>query len=662
MPWNDKAGKSKGFAFIEFNTAEEADRARHTMDKHPFDAKHRFSVNTLTEIDSYIDMDEKFVEPEPEEFKTKEHLRAWLADPQGRDQYVTYRADDVTVYWHGKPAQTEIAEERQNWTDLYVQWSPQGTLFATMHRQGVKLWGGPSFQLIQRFAHPLIKRVDFSPDERYLVTFERISIPENAPQGPQYLGKENEGDYVAVWDVKTGHLKRTFPRSFPVGEDEATSKNPMWPPLKWSHDGKYVARITPGQQISVYSLPDFGLVDKKSIKIEGVVDFEWCPLGDKDYDEDAKDAKGKGPKKARESMLAYWTPEIGNQPARASLMSFPSRVQLRSKNLFNVSDCKIFFHNQGDFLCVKVDRHTKTKKPASCNLEVFRLREKDIPVEVLEPKDTVIDFAWEPKGERFVIISTNDPNYGTGVVGVQIKTDVSFYQLDRARNDFRLLKTLGARTTNVIKWSPKGRHVVLASMGSGSKSDLEFWDVDFNVDDFSRKDPAAPVAERKEEWGAGMQMMTSVDHYGVTDVEWDPSGRYVATSVSVWRHSVENGYAIWDFRGQEQQRHLVDRFKQFAWRPRPRTLLTKEQQKTIRKNLKEYSRQFEEEDAAQESNVSAELIQARKRAINEWNAWRARVKSETPAKKKTAKKLEEEKEEAVELIDELIDETVEILD
>ena len=126
---------------------------------------------------------------------------------------------------------------------------------------------------------------------------------------------------------------------------------------------------------------------------------------------------------------------------------------------------------------------------------------------------------------------------------------------------------------------------------------------------------------------------------------------------------VENGFAIWDFRGHEQQRHLVDRFKQFAWRPRPRTLLTKEQQKAIRKNLKEYSRQFEEEDAAQESNVSAELTQARKRAINEWNAWRARVKQEMPARKrKAAAQREEEKKEAVELIDELIEETVEILD
>jgi translation initiation factor 3 subunit B len=215
-------------------------------------------------------------------------------------------------------------------------------MLATIHRQGVKLWGGPSFQLIQRFAHPFIKRVDFSPDERYLITFERISIPENAPQGPQYLGKENEGDWVAVWDVRTGHLKKSFPRTFPVGEDETTSKNPIWPPLKWSPDGKYCARITPGQHISVYSLPDFALVDKKTLKVEGVVDFEWCPLGEKDLEEDAKDGKSKTPKKARENILAYWTPEIGNQPARASLISFPSRAPLRSKNLFNVSEvCRL---------------------------------------------------------------------------------------------------------------------------------------------------------------------------------------------------------------------------------------------------------------------------------------------------------------------------------
>src|SRR5882757_2450894 len=42
-------------------------------------------------------------------FSLQEHLRAWLADPHGRDQYVTYRGDDVEIHWHGKPSQCEVA-------------------------------------------------------------------------------------------------------------------------------------------------------------------------------------------------------------------------------------------------------------------------------------------------------------------------------------------------------------------------------------------------------------------------------------------------------------------------------------------------------------------------------------------------------------------------
>lgn len=124
---------------------------------------------------------------------------------------------------------------------------------------------------------------------------------------------------------------------------------------------------------------------------------------------------------------------------------------------------------------------------------------------------------------------------------------------------------------------------------------------------------------------------------------------------------LENGYAIWDFRGQELEKHILDRFKQFIWRPRPRSLLSKEQQRQIRKNLREYSRAFDEEDAAEESNVSAELVAHRKRLVDEWNAWRARCKRDIAEEKRSqGQKLngehhEEEKEEIEEWIDEVIE-------
>ena len=78
--------------------------------------------------------------------------------------------------------------------------------------------------------------------------------------------------------------------------------------------------------------------------------------------------------------------------------------------------------------------------------------------------------------------------------------------------------------------------MVLATVGSSSKSELEFWDLDFNSDDANRREG------QNTDWGSGIQLLGTADHYGVTDVEWDPSGRYFATSASAWTHTVRWSY------------------------------------------------------------------------------------------------------------------------
>jgi translation initiation factor 3 subunit B len=40
-----------------------------------------------------------------------------------------------------------------------------------MHQAGIALWGGESWAKIIKFEHPNVKLVDFSPNEKYVVTW-----------------------------------------------------------------------------------------------------------------------------------------------------------------------------------------------------------------------------------------------------------------------------------------------------------------------------------------------------------------------------------------------------------------------------------------------------------------------------------------------------------
>ena len=134
---------------------------------------------------------------------------------------------------------------------------------------------------------------------------------------------------------------------------------------------------------------------------------------------------------------------------------------------------------------------------------------------------------------------------------------------------------------------------------------------------------------------------------------------------------MENGYHIYDFRGETLREEPVDKFKQWAWRPRPPTLLTKEEQKQIRKNLREYSRIFEQEDAERVAGADQELVESRRRLRNEWYAWRADVEAEYDEEREylglpkpaeaAAVKGEPEGEVIEEVVEEVEEETEEIV-
>ncbi|KAJ8444176.1 hypothetical protein Cgig2_030996 [Carnegiea gigantea] len=564
MPTDPATEKTLGYCFIEYNTPQEAELARDKTHGYKLDKSHIFAVNMFDDIEKFMKVPDEWAPPETKPYTPGENLQHWLTDAKARDQFVIRAGQDTEVLWndarHLKP---DPVYKRPFWTESFVQWSPLGTYLATIHRQGAAVWGGAStFNRLMRYAHPQVKLIDFSPGEKYLVTYS-----SHEPSNP----RDTHRVVINIFDVRTGKVMRDFKGSadeFAVGGTGGLT-GVSWPIFRWAggRDDKYFARI--GKNVvSVYETETFTLIDKKSIKVENVMDFSWSPT---------------------DPILALFVPELGNQPAKVSLYQIPSKEEIRQKNLFSVSDCKMYWQSTGEYLAVKVDRYTKTKKSTYTGFELFRIKERDIPIEVLElenKNDKIIAFAWEPKGHRFAVIHGDNP-----------RPDISFYSMKTAHNTSRVSKltTLKSKQANALYWSPSGKYLILAGL-KGFNGQLEF----YNVDE--------------------LETMATAEHFMCTDIEWDPTGRYVATSVTSV-HEMENGFNIWSFNGKLLYRILKDHFFQFSWRPRPPSFLSPEKEEEIAKNLKKYSKKYEAEDQDVSMLLSEQDREKRRLLKEEWESW-----------------------------------------
>lgn len=74
------------------------------------------------------------------------------------------------------------------------------------------------------------------------------------------------------------------------------------------------------------------------------------------------------------------------------------------------------------------------------------------------------------------------------------------------------LEKLDKHFCSHLFWSPAGQYIVIAEIRDSGA--LEFVDT------------------------ADFTTMCSTEHYKATDIEWDPTGRYVATGVSSWKTKV----------------------------------------------------------------------------------------------------------------------------
>lgn len=198
------AAMTCGYAFIEYSSADEAQRAVQEGNNKRLDAAHTLSVNLYDDVTRFEQADEEYTPPTADDFHKQVKVNAWLLDPLGRDQFVVRHSTQTEIFWNdpyrcssdfgrqfcysGSP---ELANSDKHWTDLYVAWSTQGSYLSTFHAQGIVIWAGDSFERVQRFAHQSVAVLDWSPLEKYLCT----------SNGMDAVAK-SDPECFCIWSVK----------------------------------------------------------------------------------------------------------------------------------------------------------------------------------------------------------------------------------------------------------------------------------------------------------------------------------------------------------------------------------------------------------------------------------------------------------------------------
>lgn len=205
----------------------------------------------------------------------------------------------------------------------------------------------------------------------------------------------------------------------------------------------------------------------------------------------------------------------------------PSRNRSKNNNSY--------WRPKGRYLAVEVARFTKTRKSTYTNLELFTFDDAlvasssgsasssaSVPMEVLDLAKTeaMVDFGWEPSGTRFGVLHVSESPGGGGGNAASGKPTFSIYDMAGSTkagvSGVALAYSLPGQQANALFWSPSGRFVLLAGL-KNMNGQLSFVDAD-----------------------AG-DALSAGEHFMATDVSWDPTGRYVATSVTSV-HQMENGY------------------------------------------------------------------------------------------------------------------------
>ena len=583
-------GKTLGVAIVTYSKASEAQKALKGADRFKLDDQHVFRVYHIDDVPSFFETSESSADSSDQlsvaRFERSD-LRDYMTDSQMREQLLVRFQTETQISWFdpldsSNPLKLEYGGERDKnmgkiWCDGKVCWSPRGSYLATVHSgRGVVLWGGDKFQKKTRFVHASVRDVIFSETEEYIMCVSADS---------------DDSDGIKIFHVLTGDLCRTLPMSI---LSTADLDSPTFG-FSWSSSGKYLAKVVESSLV-VYEAPNFkAMVDDSgrlaTAKYQGAQMAEFS---------------------SKEDWLAIWIPEVANVPGRLVIQDIVTRREIAVKTMFSTVGDKpigLHWHPSGDFIAIKTHRLVKSQKAGGAkkiavNVDILALRARNAtPFSIDLGADVIVKHvAWEPSSARFAALLENEVNKP----GEERKPRLVVWKIGNEKVEELTQLATSQGSFSQISFSPQGQYFVLWDSKTTSGGDMMF---------------CLLPNESKI-----VEVLRSDNHFLVNGVSWDPSGRYICSSVvqglydeSAFRYQQEASYTLWSFQGRKIHTFKKEKLYAAVWRPHCESSLTSAEKKKVLGELKLREKQIEEEDdkirGASKSSVQ-KAMQAKRDSFN----------------------------------------------
>ena len=457
-----------------------------------------------------------------------------------------------------------------------------------------------------QYKHPNCKDYFLSPLDSILVTWSTTPIQS----AKDHMPYEYDGKHILVWHT-TGICLFGL---------EVIEMKPLKEMVKLSDNDAILVHLT-NEELVVYNLldPKFTCTSIKSSDIES---FQMQP---------------------NSTNLCYFQKATANAPARVCLVN-EQLVLIKSKNLFNVTTCLLSFCPRGIYCLASLTRLLKSKKVSGTSLELFHLKDKNVPVTSMTlNKERVVHISWDFKSNTVVLISVDEDKLQqqTLITKNARREEISAEQqsLDGVPNQMKIrfcttstkdnqclsvLHTLENTSMNYCSFTPSGRICVVAGTRALSKGHVHFYDT--GASDGATINKTITVGEKECQLTLKRQkvvLVNSDEHYKVSQLEWDYTGRYLCT---VGVSGSDAGYKIWDLMGTLKNSQVVKLMESILWIKSKPLVLDAKKVKKIKQTLNTYAKRFEAEDSSQLQQLNQAETALMKKTWEDWIAFRQRVK------------------------------------